>query len=428
MLIMTSIGALEQFNPWWKTGNVKDSWLEPYKRHIYSDIEKYTGKRQVILIWGLRRTGKTTIMFQLIQDLLSYTDNKHIFYFSFDEIVFDFKEILESYQQTVLGSSFDDAEGKIYIFLDEIQKVDDWENKIKVYYDLYPNIKFFISGSASVSLRRKSTESLAGRIMDFQMKLLSFEEFIEMNGRDMKKIREKPDLWKRELIPLFYRYLKYGMFPELCAENDEDFARKYILNNVIERVIYKDLPDEFEIKDVELLKTLVYIICKKPGMIVNYREIGKDLGKDQRTIANYFEYLEFGLLIKYVFNYRGSPIASRRKMKKAYLYTPNLAFAFNQDIDPILPYMLENIVASHTDARFFYRNSFEIDFIIPDNDKQDIIEVKKSRKSIKQVKKYQEKFGDKVGRSMIVTLEEEGTVDDIPVTPAWKFLLDTAFL
>lgn len=428
MVIMTSIGDLEQFNPWWKTGNVKDSWLEPYKRHIYSDIKKYTDKRQVILIWGLRRTGKTTIMFQLIQDLLTCTDNKHIFYFSFDEIVFDFKDILESYQQTVLGSSFDDAEGKIYIFLDEIQKVDDWENKIKVYYDLYPNIKFVISGSASVSLRRKSTESLAGRIMDFQMKLLSFEEFIEMNGRDMKKIRENPDLWKRELIPLFYRYLKYGMFPELYNENDEDFAKKYILNNVIERVIYKDLPDEFEIKDVELLKTLVYIICKKPGMIVNYKEIGKDLGKDQRTIANYFEYLEFGLLIKYVYNYRGSPIASRRKMKKAYLYTPNLAFAFNQDMDSILPYMLENIVASHTDARFFYRNSFEIDFIIPDNDKQDIIEVKKSRKSIKQVKKYQEKFGDKVRRSMIVTLEEEGTVDDIPVIPAWKFLLDTAFL
>ncbi|MBC2699774.1 MAG: ATP-binding protein [ANME-2 cluster archaeon] len=425
---MTSIGALEQFNPWWKTGNVKDSWLKPYKRHIYSHIEKYTDKRQVILIWGLRRTGKTTIMFQLIQELLTCADKKHIFYFSFDEIVFDFKEILESYQQTVLGNNFDEAEGKIYIFLDEIQKVDDWENKLKVYYDVYPNIKFVVSGSASVSLRRKSTESLTGRLMDFQMKLLSFEEFIEMKGRDTKKIRENPDLWKRELIPLFYRYLKYGMFPELYDENDEDFARKYILNNVIERVIYKDLPDEFAIKDVELLKTLVYIICKKPGMIVNYREIAKDLGKDQRTIANYFEYLEFGLLIKFVFNYRGSPIASMRKMKKVYLYTPNLAFAFNQDIDSILPYMLENIVASHTDARFFYRNSFEIDFIIPDNDKQDIIEVKKSRKSVKQVKKYQEKFGDKVGRSMIVTLEEEGTVDNISVIPAWKFLLDTAFL
>ncbi|MGP8330387.1 MAG: ATP-binding protein [Methanosarcinaceae archaeon] len=421
---MISIDTLEQFNPWWKTGNIKNTWLKPYKRHIYSDIEKYIDRRQVVLMWGLRRTGKTTIMFQLIQDILAYSDKKNILYFSFDEIVFDFKEVLETYQKMVLGNSFDDAEGKIYIFLDEIQKVDDWENKIKVYYDLYPNIKIFISGSASFSLRRKSTESLAGRIMDFHIRLLSFEEFIEMNGKDMDQIRENPDLWKNELVPLFYRYLKYGMFPELHDEMDEEFARKYILNNVIERVIYKDLPDEFDLKDVELLKILVYMVCKKPGMIVNYKEIAQDLGKDYRTIANYFEYLEFGLLVKYVFNYRGSPIASMRKMKKVYLYTPNLAFAFNRNIEPILPYMLENIVASYTDANFFYRNSFEIDFILPDNDKQDIIEVKKSKKSVKQVKKYQDKFGDRIGRSMIVTFEEEGVVDNIPVLPVWKFILD----
>lgn len=421
---MISIDTLEQFNPWWKTGNVKESLLKPYKRHIYSDIKKYTDRRQIILMWGLRRTGKTTTMFQLIQNILADSDKNNILYFSFDEIVFDFKEVLETYQKTVLGDSFDNIKGTIYIFLDEIQKVDDWENKLKVYYDLYPNIKFIISGSASVSLRKKSTESLAGRIMDFHIKLLSFEEFIEMNGRDMDLIRDNPDLWKNELIPLFYRYLKYGMFPELHDEMDEEFARKYILNNVIERIIYKDLPDEFDIKDVELLKMLVYMVCKKPGMIVNHKEIAQDLGKDYRTIANYFEYLEFGLLVKYVFNYRGSPIASMRKMKKVYLYTPNLAFAFNQNIEPILPYMLENIVASHTDARFFYRNSFEIDFIILDNDKQDIIEVKKSRRSVKQVKKYQDKFGDKIGRSMIVTLEEEGIADNIPVIPVWKFILD----
>ncbi|MCD4842861.1 MAG: hypothetical protein K8R25_00030 [Methanosarcinales archaeon] len=67
----------------------------------------------------------------------------------------------------------------------------------------------------------------------------------------------------------------------LTRVNKGGFTRKYILNNVIERVIYKDLPDEFEIKDVELLKTLVYIICKKPGMIVNYKGIARDLGNHE---------------------------------------------------------------------------------------------------------------------------------------------------
>ncbi len=414
---------LEKFNPWWKTGSVREEWVKGYKRRLYFEIEKYVDKKQVILIWGLRRVGKTTILFQIIHNLLGSIKPKNILYFSFDEIAFDLKDVLESYQKFILNRTFEETGEKLYVFLDEIQKVKDWENKLKIYYDLYPNIKFFISGSASVRLRKKSRESLAGRILDFLLKPLSFEEFLEMNGRDLKKIKENPELWKRDVLPLFYRYIKYGMFPELVNEDDEDFARKYILNNVIERVVYKDLPEEFGLKDVELLKKLIYIAGKNPGMIVNYKEISKDLGKDQRTIANYFEYLEFGLLVKFVFNYRGSPIASLRKLKKVYLSTPNIAFAFNPDMERVLPFMLENLISSETDANFFYRNGFEIDFVLTDNDKLTAIEVKKTEKDVKQVRKFIEKYKGKVKKAVIVDVEKEGKVDDIEIIPIWKFLL-----
>ncbi len=417
------IEELERFNPWWKTGCVREEWVKGYRRRLYFEIEKYVEKKQVVLIWGLRRAGKTTILFQLIQNLLGGIKPRNILYFSFDEIAFDLKEVLESYQKFILNRTFEETGEKLYVFLDEIQKVKDWENKLKIYYDLYPNIKFFISGSASVRLRKRSRESLAGRILDFLLKPLSFEEFLEMNGRDLKKIRENPELWKRDILPLFYRYIKYGMFPELVNEDDEDFARKYILNNVIERVVYKDLPEEFGLKDVELLKKLIYIAGKNPGMIVNYKEISKDLGKDQRTIANYFEYLEFGLLVKFVFNYRGSPIASLRKLKKVYLSTPNIAFAFNPDMERVLPFMLENLISSETDANFFYRNGFEIDFVLTDNDKLTAIEVKKTEKDVKQVRKFIEKYKGKVKKAVILDIEKEGKVDDIEIIPIWKFLL-----
>lgn len=420
---MSTTDDLERFNPWWKTGTVRPELLKDYKRKTYFELEKYLKKRQILLLWGLRRVGKTTLLLQLISRLLKDTGKKNIFYFSFDEIAFDLKDILESYQKFILGRTFEENSDTLYIFLDEIQKVDDWENKLKTYYDLYPGIKFFISGSASVTLRKKSKECLAGRILDFLMTPLTFEEFLEMNNKDVAKIKANPGLWKREILPLFYRYLKYGTFPELAEEQDEEFARKYIQNNVIDRIIYRDLPEEFEIKDVELLKTLVYLLGKRPGTIVNYSEISKNLGKDQRTIANYFEYLEFGLLIKMIFNYRGSPMASRRKLKKAYLTTPNIAFAFNQDLDSVLPFMLENLIATKIDARFFYRNSFEIDFVIPANRKLDAIEVKKKEKDTKQIKKFREKFREKAGKSIIIDLEKERT-DGIAVIPAWKFLLD----
>jgi len=79
---MVDIEDLERFNPWWKNGKVKEGWLKEYKRKVYFEIEKYIDKRQIILIWGLRRVGKTTLLFQLIQKLLdSRVNPKFIFYF-----------------------------------------------------------------------------------------------------------------------------------------------------------------------------------------------------------------------------------------------------------------------------------------------------------------------------------------------------------
>lgn len=414
---------LERFNPWWKTNRVKIEWLKEFKRKLFFDVERFLDKRQIVLIWGLRRLGKTTLLFQLIDGLLKKVSSKNVLYFSFDEISFDFKEVLEDYQKIVLNKTFDEVKEKIWVFFDEVHKVKDWENKLKVYYDLYPNVKFFVSGSASVALRKKSNESLAGRVFDFVLKPLDFEEFLEMSGMDLKKIRENPDLWKREILPRFHHYIKFGMFPELVNEENEEIARKYLLNNVIERIIYKDLPEEFELKDIELLKNLVFLIGKKPGMILNYKAISKDLGRDQRTIANYFEYLEFGLLVKFVFNYRGSPIASVRKMKKAYLASPNIAMVYNQNLETIFPFMLENLVLINTNAKFFYKNGFEIDFIIIDNDKLIGIEVKQGEKDINQIKKFVKKFGKKVKKVLIVSLEKEEKIGNIEIIPIWKFLL-----
>ncbi|MCK4730516.1 MAG: AAA family ATPase, partial [Candidatus Aenigmarchaeota archaeon] len=229
---------LDRFNPWWKTGKVKEDLLKDYKRKLYPKISEYVDKKQILLIQGLRRVGKTVIMFQLIQNQLKKTKPDNILYFSFDEVAYDLKDVLKIYQEMILGKTFEKTKDKIYLFLDEIQKVDDWENKLKVFYDLYPNLKIFISGSSSINLRKNSRESLAGRLFSFTLHPLEFDEFLELNGMDIKKIRAKPELWKRDILPMFYRYIKFGGFPELATEKNENFARDYILNSVIEKIIY----------------------------------------------------------------------------------------------------------------------------------------------------------------------------------------------
>ncbi|MEK6857139.1 MAG: ATP-binding protein [Nanoarchaeota archaeon] len=419
------IFELEKFNNWWNTGQVKEELLKSFKRDIYDDIKKYISLRQIILLYGLRRMGKTTLMFQIINELLKNSDSKNIFYFSFDERIFDLKEVLDNYQKLILGKTFDSTKETIYLFFDEIQKVEDWESKIKIYYDLYPKVKFFLSGSASVSLRKKSKESLAGRIFSFLIPPLSFEEFLKMKGKDMDKIKSNMNLWSRDLLPLFYQYMKFGSFPELATIENEDIAKKYLIENVVDRIIYKDLPEEFEIKDLELLKNLVYLLGKNPGMTINYHEIAKNLGKDQRTISNYFEYMEFGLLIKFIFNYRGSPLASYRKSKKVYFTTPNLTFAFNDNLEKVFPFMLENIVLLKTNAKFFYKNGFEVDFVVEKENELIGIEVKSENFKIKQLKNFVKKFGRKAKKCFIVDIEKETKIENFEVIPAWKFLLQS---
>jgi len=416
------LADLERFNGWWKTGQVRTDFLPAFKRELFFEINKYIENRQMLLLRGLRRTGKTTLFYQMIESLLKENPHQHIFYFSFDEIAFDLKEVLENYQKLILGKPFDQLSQRVYLFLDEIQKVPDWENKIKIYYDLYPSLKIFLSGSAAVSLQKKGKESLAGRIFDFRLEPLSFEEYLVLKGKDPATIRRNPSLWKRELVALSYQYLKYGMFPELISL-DEEVARKYLSNNVIDRIIYKDIQEEFRITDLELLKSLISILAKNPGMMVNYKELAKNLGRDERTISNYFEYLEFGLLIRFVFNYRGSPVASARKLKKAYFSAPNLIFALNDDLSRVLPAMLENAVCVHADAHFFYRSSYEVDFVFPHNNRiSKVIEVKSNRQEIKQLLRFRRQFGSEV-QSIVITFEEEGEEEGISIIPLWKWLL-----
>ena len=229
------LSELERFNTWWKIGKVRQSLTKEYKRIVYNQIMKYIDKRLIILLYGLRRMGKTTIMYQIISELLEHTEGKNILYFSFDEYAYSIDEVLNEYQNSVLHKTFDNTEKNVYIFLDEIQKLQRWEDKIKLYYDLYPNLKFILSGSASVSLRKKSDESLAGRIITIAVEPLNFIEFLEMNRLNVIKIKENPDLYKRDIMPLLDRYIKYGTFPELSRNEDDDYARLYIRETVIDR-------------------------------------------------------------------------------------------------------------------------------------------------------------------------------------------------
>ena len=170
---------LQSFNPWWRDGKVSPEFIGR-KRAIFGEVIKYLDKRQIVLFTGLRRVGKTTLMYQIIDELLRKGVNPYkILYFSFDEMKYDLEDIIKRYETDVLHT--DISKEKVFIFLDEIQKLDGWPSKIKLLYDANPKLKLFLTGSAQITMWRGTRESLAGRFFDFLIKPLNFEEYKSYN-------------------------------------------------------------------------------------------------------------------------------------------------------------------------------------------------------------------------------------------------------
>ena len=404
------------FNPWWKSGNVKAELSPQFKRELFFEVVKYLDKRQIIAIFGLRRTGKSTIVFQIIKHILDGgIKPEHILYFSFDEKTSDIKDILSSYSRL---HSIDLEKSKLYVFFDEVQKLEDWQNKLKIFYDMYPNIRFFISGSSHFGLIKKASESLGGRINLFKLEPLSFKEWLKLNNFEFEG--EKIELYKNELMGYFNWYRKTP-FPEIAKLREDILIRKYIDEFVISRVISYDIKKEFKDADIALLETLKDIFFDEIGFILNIDSLARDLQRSKDILIKHINYLAQGLLIKIVRNYRGSMLGSSRKLRRIYPYHPCFCISAEEGR------LIENLFISVLDAEFYWRDKEkEVDIVkdkIP-------IEIKyknivRKEEDLKSVYFFMKKFNQKNG--IVITKDTEEKIkhdsNEVRLIPAWKWLL-----
>jgi len=343
-------------NEWWTTEKVREELAPKFKREIFNQLVSMLNLRQITILTGLRRVGKTTLFYQLIQELLNNVKPKNILYFSFEEMREDLKEVLDEYQK-LTGVSW--KREKIYVFFDEIHKVSNWASKLKILYDSFPNIKFFVSGSSSVDLEGEAYSNLVGRHYLLKLDPLSLKEFYELkNGVKIDNL----NLWRDELFLAFDEYLKKP-FPEIVKENDERRIMDYLRENVIGKIIYQDLPKGFRNVNEELLLNLIEIFYENPGMILNLDELSKNLRIAKKTLQKHLFYLKFSYLIRVVKNLRASMLITSRKLQKVYPYHWSLIFGFYKEVDR--GKLLECVASSLLDAKFYYRKgNEEIDFVL----------------------------------------------------------------
>lgn len=374
-------------NPWWETKSI-DTFYGRMKRReyfkiFYPLIDEKSIKRAVVLM-GPRRVGKTVILYHSIDKLIkSGVDPTQICYCSIETPLFNgmgLEELLKLYIE-LLGLKHTQS---LYIFFDEIQYLKDWEVHLKSLVDSYHNIKFIVSGSAAAALKLKSRESGAGRFTEFVLPPLTFHEFLSLTENENlinEEIMKSPlgfttkDINK--LNQKFIDYINYGGYPELSLSKIiQSDPGRYIRNDIVDKVLLRDLPSIYGISDIQELNSLFTYLAYNSGCEMSLDEISQTAGVAKNTIKKYITYLEAAFLIKVIHRIDHNAKKFRRaNFYKVYLTNPALRSALFSPIsatDSSIGNMVETAIFSqwqHSDVSLFYGRwkTGELDIVNLDN-------------------------------------------------------------
>lgn len=390
---------LQEQNEWWVSGKINEALVPSFHRNEYERVKYIFNNeiRRFPILSGPRRVGKSTIMFQIIDELLkSGVKPTRILFYTLDDFPNNevkVKDVVRVFNKFIY------SESDFFLFIDEAQKDKTWKEFIKQLFDLNKSVKVMISGSSSVEIENSSNESGAGRFLTVKIPTFSFYEFCELNDRkinisdiDVFKMHELPleeqtNIYMKisSLYKEFIRYLKIGGFPEYAKSEQYGYISKLIRDQVVIKAIKQDIPNVCIIKDVDAISNLYFYFCYHTSDAINVSVISKELGIDRATCNQYIDALEKANLIYVSEQLDIGGKKALKPRKKIYVsdYGIRCAVTRNNDIekdDTELGYAIETVSFKHTKDYFdsvddeFYtvgysrdENDKEIDIVVKEN-------------------------------------------------------------
>ncbi len=330
-------------NPWWSEPyTIPPSYhaLTPraYFAQFYPLVTTRTVHRAVVLM-GPRRVGKTVMLHHTIQRLLEAgIAPSRLCYISVDHPLYTHLSpdaLLDVYQEATQTQYMRD---ECYVFFDEIQYVRDWERYVKVLVDKFPTLKVIVSGSAAAALRLKSQESGAGRFTDFLLPPLTFAEYLALLAPAYRvpaypqPFHQEPAAPLQEIAELnthFVNYLNVGGYPEVMFSADiQATPERFIKQDVIDKVLLRDLPGIYGIQDTQELNALFTTLAFNTSQEVSLEELSKRSGVAKNTLKRYLEYLQAAFLLHVVHRLdQSSRRFQRANFFKVYLTNPSMRSA-----------------------------------------------------------------------------------------------------
>lgn len=383
-------------NPWWQTGEIPAD-RRNLKKRLYFDLfcKQATQKavKRALVLMGPRRVGKTVMLYQLIDQLIKDgVSPKKICFLSIDAPIYNNISLEELFRLCRLALN-DPTSDDYYILFDEIQYLKSWEEHLKSMVDFFPSSnRFIVSGSAAAALKMKSNESGAGRFTDFLLPPLTFQEYLHLKdlsalfSQTLIEWNDQPswfnlsENWKL-VNQHFLHYINFGGYPEvLLNEYIQQDPGRFIRNDIIDKVLLRDLPSLYGIRDVQELNSLFNVIAYNSGNEFNMEGLSQESGVDKNTIRKYLEYLEAAFLIKLLYpvgiNTKRFQRASRFKI---YLTNPSMRcalFAPIEENEPHFGQMVETAIV----AQWLHRGAVPLHFAAWTGGEVDLVMVNPDQK------------------------------------------------
>jgi len=390
------------------------------------DLNRYIQTSQVVIISGVRRCGKSSLLY-LIKEKMHLDDASYCYFNFDDERIVDNISILED----VYNLHVEIYGREPILFLDEIQNIDHWEKFINRVYE--KGSKVFVTGSNAKLLSSEISTSLTGRNMVMEIFPFSFAEFLRFKAKsyNIQRLTSKD---KALLMKDFNQYLENGGFPLIVKESDLE-----IINSYFQDILYRDIISRYKLIQVNEIKQIALWFASNIGKLFSYATLQEISGvKSTSSIKNYLEYYKQSYLFFYLSKFDFSVKKQIMNPKKVYTIDPavvhRLGFNFSQNKGRVL----ENIVYLELLRRgkevFFYAGKNECDFVIKEGIKITaaiqvawILNNVNSKREIDGLKEAMNTYNLKQGLLITAGSDEINQINDdsIQIIPIWKWLLES---
>ncbi len=411
---------------------------------VYREFKGGVIPNKIFSIMGVRRSGKTFCFFQLIKEILAKgNDIQSILFINFeDDRIYPvdrnlLSEILDAYYELYPHKK----DSTVYVFFDEIQNIDGWEKFARRLLDT-ENVRIYVTGSSSKMLSKELSTSLRGRTLAREIFPLNFAEYLYFHNTTPVA---KTSRQRAQVVHHFEAYLNKGGFPEVADLGERD--RVEILQEYINLIIYKDLIERHNIKNISLIKYLIHYFLANISNLLSINKLFNDLKSQGYRVSkdalfNYVSYLEDAYCFFSVPIFSASLKIRQVNPRKIYTVDHGLATASVWKLSEDYGRLLENIVFIHLRrvspwiGIYYYMTGKEkeVDFVVSDKNKvTGLIQVcyslgsKTSReREVSALSQAMEEL--KVREGFILTYSEEETIDlgkrKIVVKPVWEWALE----